>query len=275
MSAGFTRDAGRGVTRLEPHYQTYPLKIAKTFDFGGQLGVYLMDASPGIIAGDRYELDFRFGEGTKVFLTNQSYTKVHPSRRVEGEELRPGGQRQRLILENGAYAEVMPEPLMLYKDAHFSSETDIGMAAGSSLFLSEIVCPGRTHRGELFQYDTYRNRMEVTYDGELIFSARQRVVPGRRRFQGLGGWDRYTHLGSLYLFTGRLTAEHGELLRERLEAWAPSSSGLWAGASLGYKHAVTVSVMGERVYQIQRVLEEAWALLRRELFELAPLAVPK
>lgn len=68
-----------GVTRLGDRYHSYPLKIAKAFSFDeGQLGIYMMDASPGIMSGDAYELEWRFGENTKAFITNQSYTKVHP-----------------------------------------------------------------------------------------------------------------------------------------------------------------------------------------------------
>ncbi|UUZ83990.1 urease accessory protein UreD [Paenibacillus sp. P26] len=276
VSAEFTAARLGGDTELRSPLQSYPLKIAKTFPFEErQLGVYLMDASPGIMAGDRYELDFRFGDYTRVFITNQSYTKVHPARKDEQGPADPGSQRRRLTLGAGAYAEYMPEPLMLYKEAHFTSETEVSMAPGSALFLSEIACPGRTHRGEIFQYEQYQNRMTVAYDGELIFCSRQRVRPESGRLQGIGSWDRYTHLGSLYLFSDRVSAAAAEELRERIEAQAARFPDLWTGVSLTYKYGLTVSVMGQRVYELKSVLDGAWNHLREALFSLSPLAVPK
>lgn len=276
ITAEFAADLERGATELRSHRQSYPLKIAKTFAFPeSQLGVYTMDASPGILAGDRYELSFAFGERTNVFVTNQSYTKVHPARLEPDAPFAPQHQLQRLSLGAGAYVEYMPEPVMLYKDAHFISETEARLAAGASLWMSELLCPGRTHRGERFLYDLFQNRIAVYYEGELIFSARQRIRPEQGRLDGIGSWDRYTHSGSLYLFSDRLTAYELTPLREELERVASGFDGLWLGVTLGAKHSLIVSAMGNRPYEIQTALAAAWAALRRELYGKPPLAVPK
>ena len=70
-----------------------------------QLGVYMMDCSPGLMSGDHYEINVRLGEGARVFLTNQSFTKVHPSEAGQGST-----QRQTLHLEADALLEYIPEP---------------------------------------------------------------------------------------------------------------------------------------------------------------------
>lgn len=277
IDAYFT--AADGVTQLRSHAQSYPLKIAKTFPFsGGQLGVYIMDASPGIMAGDRYELIWRFGEETNVHVTNQSYTKVHPSHKAGWDAPRPSAQLQKLELGRGAYVEYMPEPLMLYQDASFRSETAVELEPGSSLVLSEIVCPGRTHRGERFRYARYQNALTVRRDDELIFSARQRVEPQLETPRSMGRWDLYTHLGTLYLFSERADAPLVEGLRERLNGFAPASAAdmeLYYGVSLTYKHGLAVSVLGYRVGDIQELLDEAWRYIRTEAFGKETLRVPK
>ncbi|MCS7460270.1 urease accessory protein UreD [Paenibacillus doosanensis] len=287
ISAAFLEADGK--TRLGDRYHAYPLKIAKAFPFDdGQLGVYMMDASPGIMSGDRYELDWHFGAHTKVYVTNQSYTKVHPQRLDEtGQAVHPPSeQTQRLTLGQGAYVEYMPEPLTLYKDACFHSTTDVRMERGSTLILSEVVCPGRTQRGELFRYCRYRSRLAVRFGDEWVYCGRQQVEPGVQRLASIGAWGSFTHMGTLYVFSELADAAMAEALRifmngerDGFDAVArgrqDASSGLYAGISRTYKHGLIVSVMGRKAYEIQDYLERAWAFIRSRYFASAPLLVRK
>ncbi|GAA4832780.1 hypothetical protein GCM10023310_07710 [Paenibacillus vulneris] len=282
VSASFT-DVN-GVTRLGDRYHSYPLKIAKAFPFDeGQLGVYLMDASPGIMSGDAYELDWRFGQNTKVYVTNQSYTKVHPRfRDAEGQGLHePSRQTQKLHLMEGSYVEYMPEPLMLYKDACFNSLTEVRMEKSSTLIASEMVCPGRTHRGELFEYEQYKNEFHVYYDDEWIFCGRQRIQPSVQSLKGIGSWGNYTHYGTLYVFSEEADASFAEALLEYLDqitglaAPAPRMSSLFYGVSRSCRLGVLVSVLGFKGYEVQEFLEKAWRFSRSRIFSAEPLVIRK
>jgi urease accessory protein len=285
ISAAFNERDGQ--TWLGDKYHTYPLKIAKTFAFDyGQLGVYMMDASPGIMAGDQYAMDWSFGERTNVYITNQSYTKVHPARPENGsaESVRPSKQHQTLILEQGSYVEYMPEPVMLYKDAVLHSSMDVRLAVGSTLILADLVSPGRTGRGELFQYEHYENRLQVTYEDELIYCSKQRVVPAQQKLQVIGGWAAYTHIGSLYLFNDMVDTEFvealkvyldGQLKLEREHASAASAIPLYYGVSRAYKKGMSLSILGHKVYEIQSLQDAAWAFIRQQLFARKPLMVRK
>lgn len=288
ISASFVE--ANGQTRLSDRFHAYPLKIAKAFPFeGGQLGVYVMDASPGIMSGDHYELDWSFGERTNVFVTNQSYTKVHPARTESGAageaKTDVSRQKQTLRLERGSYVEYMPEPLMLYKNAAFLSSTEVHLEPGSVLLMSDVVCPGRTQRGEVFHYDRFQNKLSVTYSGELIYSGRQRIEPARQRLGAIGSWGTYTHSGTLYLFSDLVDAVLAERLRDfiqleeqdgRAQTNVPMPADrLYAGVSRTYKHGLVLSVLGHKVYEIQRLLDAAWHWLRRELFDKPPLLVRK
>lgn len=278
ISAAFI-EAG-GVTRLGDRFHAYPLKIAKAFPFDdGQLGVYVMDASPGIMSGDRYELDWHFGDNAKVYITNQSYTKVHPRVRSDDGSFvdHSSEQRQKLTLEPGSIVEYMPEPLMLYKDAYFYSETEVHMEQGSTLILSEIVCPGRTQRGELFQYGLYRSKLTVTYGSELIFCSKQQVEPQSpiQKLHAIGAWGPFTHYGALYVFSEGIDGAFADAVRDYLNQWQGaddesvarlSDMKLFYGVSRTYKHGLIVSVMGYKVYEIQQLLEACWKFVRRKYF---------
>lgn len=273
-----------GVTRLGDRYHSYPLKIAKAFPFEeGQLGIYIMDASPGIMSGDAYDLEWRFGEKANVFITNQSYSKVHPMLHdAAGYDTDdPSRQTQKLYLSQGSYVEYLPEPIMLYKDASFNSYTVIRMEKEAALILSEIVCPGRTQRGELFQYRQYRNDMKVVYEDELIYCSKQKIEPSEQRLQSIGAWGKFTHYGTLYVFCDRADGAFAEALREELDTACEDAkasgdtSPLFFGVSRTYKYGVIVSVMGFNVYELQDFLDKAWKFSRRRLFSKDAFIVRK
>lgn len=268
-----------GITQLVHKHHASPLKIAKTFRYENetytgtqpedQLGVYMMDCSPGLMSGDHYEINVRLEEGARVFLTNQSFTKVHPSLADQGSS-----QRQSLHVERGALLEYIPEPLMLYKDARLFSETEVHLAPGAACIYSDVLCPGRTQRGEIFQYSRYTNRMQVWYGAELIYYQNQRIEPFAMQLSAPGSWEQETHLGNLFVFSDRLERRHqGDLLAclEKLEGMED----VRVGASLTYKHGMIITVMGRHAWKLQHVLAIAWHELRRSLLALTPLMVNK
>lgn len=277
ISAQFAVRSGQ--TRLVYKYHASPLKIAKTFRNENerfvedappmdQLGVYMMDCSPGLMSGDHYEINVRLEEGARVFLTNQSFTKVHPSTVGQGST-----QQQILRLEADAMLEYIPEPLMLYKDADLFAETEAHLSKGSALIFSDVICPGRAQRGEIFQYARYVNRMKVWYEGELIFYQNQRIEPAKMLLSSPGCWEGETHLGNLFIFSDRLGPRHLEAIVERLNQL--EGGAVRFGASLTYKHGLVVTVMGRHAWQLQDVLTKAWHQIRRSLFDLTPLLVNK
>lgn len=268
-----------GLTQLVHKYHASPLKIAKTFRYENetliqdahpmdQLGVYMMDCSPGLMSGDHYEINVRLGEGARVFLTNQSFTKVHPSEAGHGST-----QRQTLHLEADALLEYMPEPLMLYKDASLAAEMDVHLSPGSALIFSDVCCPGRTQRGEIFQYSRYMNRMKVWHGKELIFYQNQRIEPQTMQLSAPGCWERETHLGNLYIFSDRLKQRHLDKVLESLEELEGVEVRI--GASFTHKYGLVVTVMGRHAWELQLALTKAWQDIRRSLLALMPLMVNK
>ncbi|UJF32301.1 urease accessory protein UreD [Paenibacillus hexagrammi] len=268
-----------GRTQLVGKYQTSPLKIAKTFRYENetllpdkntedQLGVYVMDCSPGLMAGDHYELNWRIGPGAKVFLTNQSFTKIHPAKDGVGST-----QKQVIMLDQDALLEYIPEPVMLYKDACYAGETEVYASAGSTLVWTDVLCPGRAQRGEIFQYESYANRLKVSYEGELIFYQNQQVLPSEMKLDAPGSWGPDTHMGSLFVCSDRIGLRQLERLNEQLSALNVRE--VRYGASLTYKHGLMLTVLGRNAWQLQDLLTKAWVILRSSLLSLAPLTIHK
>lgn len=258
-------------TCVTAKYHTAPVKIAKTFQYPHELAAIVMDASPGMLAGDRYEFDWKAGAGSRVYLTNQSYTKVHPCQDGNGAVL-----RQRFKLEEGACVQTMMEPVMLYKDADFTSETEVNLGRGASWMQIEILCPGRHLRKEAFLYRRLSSRLTVRYGGEPIFYSHQLVIPAEHRLTAPGAWEDRTHFGTFYAFSDRITSEHLETVRAALESdVGDKPQAVIAGASLTYRYGLAVSGGARTAWQLQQKLFAAWSALRLSLDGLPPFQLLK
>ncbi len=259
---------GGAGTVLADKYHTAPVKIAKAFPLDGQLGVIVMDVSPGLLNGDRYEFDWRGCQNTYVFITNQSYTKVHPSDEEGGSSM-----LQSFVLEEDAVIEHMPEPIMLYQSAALDNETRVKLAAGSVWMQADVLCPGRTLRNEVFRYRELRNTLTVHYGEELIFAQRQRVKPPEQRLSAPGCWEAQTHWATFYLFSDRVNSTLLEALQTVLDH-LPSfqQHTVLAGATLTYRHGIAVSAASTAAWPLQQTMRLLWDAARMSMFGKPPLS---
>ncbi|NBD26020.1 urease accessory protein UreD [Paenibacillus sp. T1] len=259
------REAG---TFIVSKYHTAPIKIAKAFPLEGQLGVIVMDVSPGLLDGDRYDFQWNVEDGAHVYVTNQSFTKVHPSHAASSGS----SMSQRFELGQGAVVESMPEPVMLYRDAAFASESEVRLSRGALWMGADVFCPGRTPRGERFAYREFRNKLNVYYGNELIYAQHQRIEPSRQELFAPGCMAELTHTGVFYAFSDRIGMPEADVVREALNV-LPKHEGqplIW-GVSLTYKYGFAVMAAGNAAWVLQEALEAAWSSLRLHLLHLQPL----
>ncbi len=264
LSARFAVSQERTV--MVQKYHTAPLKIAKVFQFEpNQLAVYVMDSSPGIMAGDQYKLNWHLDEGSSVYITNQSYTKLHPSKE------NPSSQTLNIRVGKNALLEYFPEPVMPYKDSDFTSVSDVRLEQGGAIIMAEVLCPGRTFHGEVFEFHSYVNRLKVFYSDELIYSSNQKIMPSEQNLKWLGRWEDLTYLGNLMVFSDLLRPEHIVEIRSILE----SNQIVYSGVSFTYRHGLLVSMLGSKVAEVQALIKLIWECIRRQLLQLPPLMVRK
>jgi len=161
---------------------------------------------------------------------------------------------------------------MLYRDAALQSDTEVHLSEGAVYMQAEVLCPGRTPRGERFDYRTYGSRMKVYRGDELIFAQHQRIVPSRQRLDAPGCFGDMTHTGAFYAFSDRLSAMHLDAVRQALEslpAWGERR--ITAGVSATHKHGLAVLAAGTSAWPLQEALAAAWRAMRASLLGLPPL----
>lgn len=233
---------------------TAPLKIAKTFAQEEGIEVCVMDCSPGLLAGDSYLFDWHLEADTRVKITTQGFTRVHPSRD------HPCQVRQHFRLERGAVLEWFPQPLVLYREAALRSECEIELDAGAALLMGEIVCAGRTGRGEAFEFQLWTNHVRVRREGRLIFVSQTGLRPQAFDPKRVGGWGDCTHQGQFLAFVPQTGAALLTALRNVTEKFA-----VWSGASQLEQGGVMVSLLGRRACDLQEVMLQLQAEAQRFL----------
>lgn len=160
----------QGQTILAHQYTSQPVRLSKLFRLDAHEAkgayLYLMNSSPGLLAGDRLSLSVTLEENTLLHLTDQAATKVHAMPKPETNAT----TNWQISVAAGAGLELVPEPLILYADGALEQQTKITLASSATLFWSEIMLPGRLARGEYYDFRSYYGCLEICSEsGELWF----------------------------------------------------------------------------------------------------------
>ena len=149
-------------TIAQHQYTTYPLRLSSAFYLEGKVSSrayhYLINTSPGLLAGDELNLSLHLQPNTNLYLTDQAATKVHP---MPNSGTRSALEYQ-ITLDANASLELVPEPTILYTDAALEQKIKISLHPTAKLFISEIILPGRLAKQEYYDFNYYLNRLQIT-----------------------------------------------------------------------------------------------------------------
>ncbi|MBE9077138.1 urease accessory protein UreD [Romeria aff. gracilis LEGE 07310] len=156
---------------ISHQYAAYPFRLSRCFrldtDRPQRAYLYLMNASPGLLAQDRIETTIKLNDFTQLYLTDQAALKVHsmPASGTSAQVV------QHIQIGKKACLEYVPEPIILYADAEFNQRSRLTLHPTGQLFWSEIILPGRLARQEWYQFRHYRSRLQVVHsDGTPLFT---------------------------------------------------------------------------------------------------------
>jgi urease accessory protein len=159
-----------GKTVISDCFFTSPFKVAKPFyRDNGYTEIMVMCASPGILAGDRYNIRFDLSDNTKTTVSEQSYRKLYNT----GD----GFSQQNTQIQVGENASLyyVPYPVIPFAGSRFRSRTDIFLRPSSKLIFGEILSCGRDGMGERFAFSEFSSRTAVYIDGKPVFLDNSRL----------------------------------------------------------------------------------------------------
>jgi len=174
---------------------TSPFKVAKPFyRDNGYTEIMVMCASPGILAGDRYDIRLDLSHNTKTIISEQSYRKLYNT----GD----GFSQQNTRIQAGKNAALyyVPYPVIPFAGSRFRSRTDIDLHSSSKLIFGEIFSCGRDGMGERFAFSEFSSRTAVSVDGKPVFLDNTRLFGGEADFSGLGFFEGHSCQGVFFLY---------------------------------------------------------------------------
>lgn len=152
LRMGFELDS-EGKSILRDLERRVPIIVQQELYFDEKLPglpcVYILSSGGQNVDGDRYQQDITLKKGAMAWVSTGAATKLAEMR------YNYSGMVQNIVLDDDAYLEFMPEPVIPCRHTRFISDTRLCVAESATVFYSEIFMPGRKYfkEGELFKYD--------------------------------------------------------------------------------------------------------------------------
>ena len=219
--------------------------------------VAVLNVAGGVLAGDLLEQCFIVGPGAAARVLTVGATRLY---RARGGGDRPARQCTTLQVAAGARLEYLPDELIPYAGALYESETRLDVEPGGYAVVSEVVGPGRLHRGEVFAYRRLTLRVRADRAGTPLLRDTLRLEPQVWPPSAGPILGAYTHLATLYAFG--LTTGAGALLATELHSLL-EERGLYGGATVGHGDTVILRAVGHSAYTLVQAVRAAAVLCRQ------------
>ena len=185
--------------------------------------VYILSSGGPNVDGDRYVQNFTVHKNAFAHISTGAATKLAEMRRNYS------GMTQKIVLEEGAYLEYLPEPVIPCRHTRFICDTEITAHPTASLVYSEVYMGGRKYYngGELFEFDilsvTTRGQRP---DGRQLFREKFIIDPPRGGLRLTGVMDSYDVFANVVVVT---PPESADIIYKSTEPFINSDKHLAAG----------------------------------------------
>ncbi len=226
LRLGFELDK-EGKSILRDLDRRHPLIVQQELYFDEEMPempcVYILSSGGPNVDGDRYRQDITVKKDAYAWVSTGAATKLAEMR------YNYSGLVQNIVLEDNAYLEFMPEPVIPCKHTRFISDTRLTVAENATVFYSEIFMGGRKYynEGELFQYDilsvcSHGERP----DGKQLFREKFVIDPAMEHPRNLGVMGRFDVFANVLVMTPK---EKADEIYDRTEAFLDRSNMIAAG----------------------------------------------
>ena len=160
--------------------------------------VYILSSGGPNVDGDRYRQDITVKKDAFAFVSTGAATKLAEMK------YNYSGLIQNIVLEENAYLEFMPEPVIPCRHTRFISDTRLQVAETATVFYSEIFMGGRKYykEGELFMYDVLSVCCHGERpDGKQLFREKFVVDPNIESPRNLGVMGKFDVFANVIVMT--------------------------------------------------------------------------
>lgn len=257
LNLGFTHD-GNGRTVLTDREHLGPLRIQKPLYPEGNAICHAVIVHPpgGIAGGDRLDINVALHEGARGLITTPGATKWYKAR--GGTE---AVQRVQVDLAAGATLEWLPQEAIVFNAAQATSETAIALGDNALYLGWEVLCFGRAASGETFDDGRYRQRMNVSRNGRLLWNERGTLDAGGTLMSSAIGLADRSVAGTL-LVAGR---EIPQTLLDAARAAVEGHDGAARIALTRLPQILAARYLGDSSEEAKELFVRVWQVLRPAL----------
>lgn len=185
--------------------------------------VYILSSGGPNVDGDRYRQDITVKKDAFAHVATGAATKLAVMR------FNYSGMVQNLVLEENAYLEFIPEPIIPCRHTRFISDTRLSVHETATVVYSEIFMGGRKYYGdgELFEYDilsvcSHGERP----DGKQLFREKFVIDPKKENPRNLGVMGIFDVFANVIVMT---PPDKAEEIYEKTEVFLDKKNKIAAG----------------------------------------------
>jgi urease accessory protein len=218
----------------------------------------LLHVGGGYVDGDMYKAEVIVNDDARLAITTQASTKVYKSPRYGVS------QTMDYILHSNSELFVKQDPLILYHDANFIQHTNVKMSSSSTFYYTDIITPGWSQDGRLFQYKRLASKLKIFVDGQLEVFDHQLIVPDKMNGD-LMQLEGYSHIGTMIMIHNQVSAALIEDIREAISNLAGD---VRFGISLLNVKGLSIRVLASSTPKIELIFSECEKIIRKQLYKL-------
>lgn len=245
-----------------------PLRILKSLYPEGDATCHAVIVHPpgGIVAGDTLAIDLRVDSGAHALATTPGAQKWYRSTGAAASAI------TRLHVADDAHLEWMPQETMVFDGARATQTLEIMLAPKARFFGWEMLCLGRTKRGERFTRGQFRQsiRLVRASDGAPLWRESMCLEGGDRLMTSPLGFRCLPVVATAWIAlpdaeSGVASADVLAAVRAQLGDNAPL-----AAASSPEAGLVIVKAMGDAPEAVRNLLIGVWKSIRLRVFGREP-----
>lgn len=255
--------AREGRSYIRSLYTTPPFRVVSVGQIERDGAAYLMQmsTSPGVLSGDRYEVDITLEAGARLQFKSQSYQRIYD---MDGE----ASQVMRIKIGDGAHFSQVAHPIVPHRNSSYSARSFVELGEESSFLQSEIITCGRRLHGEAFEFREFSNGVEVYANGKIRLKDRVWLSPQQQPLTKLGLLEGRTHQATL-IYQSTESGVDIKSLIESIYEQLNAIDGLEFGISESHYTGFVVRLLGSGGEQLFDALKQVqsymWSKIPKNL----------
>lgn len=251
------RQRQSGKTYIANQFYQLPLQVLPPYyhDSDGTAFTYLLNPAGGVLQNDRLTIEIAVEENARALITTPAAGKFYKMEEGHAE------QKNSFDIAAGAVLEYLPEYNIPFAGTKIYQENVFRLEKDSTLIAADMIIPGRTERGELFEYDMYSSKTKIFVYNELKAYEYVKLEPKKKDITGFGILQNRRIYGTIFFYARILPVAMIEEVQELLRDVENIHGGIsFLDESLG-----VVKISGDMVSDMQYIMEEIWGIARRHM----------